>query len=141
MSERPQIPPDMKEFNLKLVEEFRANHGELTGQMAGRQVMLLTTTGARTGLERTVVIGYRRADDLFVAIASNNGAPSDPKWLRNLLADPKATIEVGPEKLEVRARVAEGAERERLAAVVEYLDRQQRLTGREIPVVALEPVR
>jgi len=131
----------MKEFNLKLVEEFRANHGELTGQMAGRQVMLLTTTGARTGLERTVVIGYRRADDLFVAIASNNGAPSDPKWLRNLLADPKATIEVGPEKLEVRARVAEGAERERLGAVVEYLDRQQKLTGREIPVVALEPVR
>ncbi|TME96100.1 MAG: nitroreductase family deazaflavin-dependent oxidoreductase [Chloroflexi bacterium] len=131
----------MKEFNLKLVEEFRANHGVLTGQMAGRQVMLLTTTGARTGLERTVVIGYRRADDLFVAIASNNGAPSDPKWLRNLLADPKATIEVGPEKLEVRARVAEGAERERLGAVVEYLDRQQKLTGREIPVVALEPVR
>src|SRR5438309_9420190 len=99
MSERPQIPPDMKEFNLKLVEEFRANHGELSGQMAGRQVLLVTTTGARTGVERTVVIGYRRADDRLVAIASHNGAAADPKGVRHLIADALAPIEFGPDKL------------------------------------------
>ena len=137
--QRPQIPADMKEFNRKLIEEFRANDGQLSGQMAGRQLMLLTTSGASTGRPQTVVIGYRPSGDAFVVIASDNGAANDPKWYRNLQADPNATAEVGHQKVQVRARTTQGDERERLGALVEYLPRQQQLTERQIPVVLLEP--
>jgi deazaflavin-dependent oxidoreductase (nitroreductase family) len=136
----PSIPADMKGFNRALIAEFRANGGKLSGQLAASKLLLLTTRGARTGLERTTVVGYRRSGETYVAIASDNGAASDPAWYRNLLANPDAIIEVGSERLKVRAHTATGEERERLAALVEYLDRQQKLTGREIPVVALEPV-
>jgi deazaflavin-dependent oxidoreductase (nitroreductase family) len=136
----PLIPADMNEFNRGVIAEFRANGGGLSGPMAGRELMLLTTRGAQSGLERTAVVGYRRCGDVYVVIASGNGAFSHPAWYRNLLANPEATIEVGSERLDVRARTAVGEERERLAAIVEYLERQQKLTDREIPVVALEPI-
>jgi deazaflavin-dependent oxidoreductase (nitroreductase family) len=139
--QRPQIPPDMKEFNRKLVEEFRANDGQLSGQMAGRHLMLLTTNGARSGRPQTVVLGFRPAGDAYVVIASANGAPEDPAWYRNLLADPKATAEIPGKRLEVRARTTEGDERERMGALVEYLAPQQKLTERQIPVVVLEPLK
>jgi deazaflavin-dependent oxidoreductase (nitroreductase family) len=139
--QRPQIPADMTDFNRKLVEEFRAHKGQLTGPMAGRQILLLTTKGVRTGEPRTVVIGYRMAGDEIVVIASNNGAEGDPKWYRNLLADPQATVEVGDKKLEVRARVTLGDEREEKGKVIEYLERQQALTQRQIPVLVLEQVK
>jgi len=141
LSQQPQVPTDINEFNRKLIADFRANHGQLSGPMAGRQIMLLTTKGVRTGQERTVVIGYRPSGDKFVVIASANGARWDPAWYRNLLADPHATAEVGDKKLKVRARTTAGEERERLAALVEYLERQQAQTPRQIPVVVLEPVR
>jgi len=130
---------DIKEFNRKLIEEFRANNGQLSGPMAGRQVMLLTTKGARTGQDRTVVIGYRPAGDKFVVIASASGAPSDPAWYRNLKAHPHATAEVGDKKFHVHPRTTVGEERERLGALVEYLPTEQEKTSREIPVVVLEP--
>jgi len=130
---------DIKEFNRKLIEEFRANRGQLSGPMAGRQVMLLTTKGARTGQDRTVVIGYRPAGDKFVVIASASGAPSDPAWYRNLQAHPHATAEVGDKKFHVHPRTTVGDERERMGALVEYLEREQQKTSRRIPVVVLEP--
>lgn len=133
-------PPDQKAFNRQIIEEFRATKGQLSGPMAGRQVLLLTTKGVRSGEPRTTVVGYRRSGDVYVVIAAANGAPDDPAWYRNLVADPNATIEVGPQKLRVRARTAEGEERERLARVVEYFEPQQAKTERTIPVVALEPV-
>jgi deazaflavin-dependent oxidoreductase (nitroreductase family) len=131
----------MKAFNRQVIDDFRANKGRLSGQMAGRQVLLLTTTGVRSGEPRTTVVGYRRSGDVYVVIAAAGGAPEDPAWYRNLVADPNATIEVGPEKLRVRAHTAEGEERERLAKVVEYLQAQQDKTERIIPVVALELVK
>ncbi len=131
----------MKEFNRKLVAEFRAQKGQLTGPMAGRQVLLLTTRGARTGELRTVVIGYRLAGDDIVVIASNNGAEGSPHWYHNLQADPHATVEVGDKNLEVRARTTEGQEREEKRKVIDYLERQQALTQRQIPVVVLEQVK
>jgi deazaflavin-dependent oxidoreductase (nitroreductase family) len=134
-----QLPADMKAFNQKLIEEFRATGGRLSGPMAGRQLLLLTTTGARSGERRTTVIGYRPDGDRYVVIASDNGAPAHPAWYLNLLKDPSATVEVGPEKLEVRARTAGPDERTRLAPLVEYLERQQQRTDREIPIVVLEP--
>jgi deazaflavin-dependent oxidoreductase (nitroreductase family) len=128
----------MNAFNKKLIEEFRANHGKLSGPMAGREPMLLTTTGARSGKERTVVLGFRKDGERIVAIASNNGAPKDPAWYLNLQARPIATVEVGPDKFKVRARTARPEERERLSRLVPYLEQQQTLTTREIPIVVFE---
>lgn len=134
------IPPDMKAFNAKLIEEFRANRGELSGPMASSQVLLLTTTGAASGRPRTVVVGYRRSGDRYLMIASNSGNDVAPYWYRNLLANPTATIELGPDRIDVRARTATAEERPELAKSIEYLDRQQSLTSREIPIVILERV-
>src|SRR4029077_1592053 len=138
---RPQIPTDMKAFNEKLIQEFRANNGKLTGPMAGaRQPLLLTTTGVRSGSPRTVVLGFRMDGDRYLVIASNNGSDASPHWYRNLERDPAATVEVGPDKFRVRARSAEAEERRRLAPKIDYLERQQALTKREIPIVILERV-
>jgi deazaflavin-dependent oxidoreductase (nitroreductase family) len=134
-----QIPPDMNAFNRGVIADFRANKGQLSGPMAGRKVMLLTTKGARTGQERTVVLGYRQAGGNFVVIASANGAPSDPAWYRNLQAHPHATAEVGDKKFHVHPRTTEGEERERMGALVEYLEGEAKKTSRMIPVVVLEP--
>ena len=138
--QRPAIPQDMKAFNRALIEDWRANNGKLSGRMAGRNLILLTTTGARSGERRTAVLGFGRHGDRIVAIASNNGAPVHPAWYRNLLAHPRATVELGPDTFEVRARTAAPEEREALGKAVPYLESQQRLTEREIPIVVLERV-
>ena len=141
MAQKQQIPDDMKAFNRKVIDDFRAN-GKFTGPMAGRQLMLLTTKGATTGQDRTVVIGYRPAGSAMVIIASANGAAEHPAWYRNLLSNPQATVEVdGRQRFEVRARTAEGEERERLGALVDYFPGEQGKTARRIPVVVLEPVK
>jgi deazaflavin-dependent oxidoreductase (nitroreductase family) len=139
--QRPQIPDDMKAFNAKLIEEFRANGGQLvSGPMAGSKPMLLTTAGAKSFAERTVVIGWRPYGDRFAVIASNNASPHHPHWLHNLKANPVATVEVGTEKFSVKARMTEGAERAEVAKLIDYFERQQALTSREIPIVVLERV-
>jgi deazaflavin-dependent oxidoreductase (nitroreductase family) len=128
----------MNAFNRKLIDEFRANHGLLSGPMAGRQLLVLTTTGAKSGKERTTVVGFRKDGDRIVAIASGNGAPKHPAWYLNLQARPIATVEVGPDKFKVRARTARPEEREHLKRVVSYIEQQQTLTTREIPIVVFE---
>ena len=137
---RPVIPSDMKAFNEKLIADFRATGGRMSGPMGGRSLLLLTTTGARSGQPRTAVLGYVRAGDRYVVIASNNGAPRAPAWYQNLLANPSAVVEAGAERFEARARTAEGAERVELARAVPYLESQQKLTERVIPLVVLERV-
>ena len=134
----PAIPSDMKAFNKQLIADFHANHGQWTGQMAGRSLLILTTTGARTGKQRATVLGFGRAGDRLVVIASDNGAPVAPSWYHNLLASPIATVELGPEPVKVRARTAGPEERDELAKAVPYLEQQQSLTKREIPIVVLE---
>ena len=134
----PAIPADMKAFNEKVIQEFRANHGQMSGPMAGRSILLLTTTGAKTGKERTTVLGFGRDGGRLVVIASDNGAPAAPDWYHNLLARPIATVELGPDKFKVRAVTARPDEREELAKAVPYLKQQQTLTEREIPIVLLE---
>ena len=130
----------MQAFNRKVIEEFRANGGRLSGPLANTRAMLLTTRGAKTGAERTVVIGFRQFGDAYAVIASNNAAPSPPHWYFNLMKDPEATVEIGTEKFQVRARVAEGEERERAAGVIDYYAPQQAKTQRRIPVVILERI-
>lgn len=139
--QKPEIPSDMKEFNRKLIEDIRANGGRATtGPMAGREPLILTTKGRKSGQPQSVVIGHRTSGHALVVIASNNGAPGDPQWYRNLQADPHATAEVGGKKFEVRARTVEGEERTRMGALIDYFERQQALTHRRIPVVVLEPI-
>ena len=106
--------------------------------MAGRTLMLLTTTGAKSKQERTAVLGFGKDGDRYVVIASGNGAPKHPAWYVNLQANPIATVEVGPDKIKMRARTARPEERERLTPLVPYLVSQQKLTTREIPIVVLE---
>src|ERR1700719_750409 len=111
----------MNAFNKNVIADFRATRGQMTGQMAGRGILLLTTKGARSGEPQTAVLGYGRQGDRYVVIASNNGAPKAPAWYHNLLAHPEAVVEVGPDKFEVRARTAKHDERDELAKAVPYL--------------------
>jgi deazaflavin-dependent oxidoreductase (nitroreductase family) len=137
----PVIPADMKAFNAKLIADFRANHGQFSGDMAGRGLLILTTTGARSGEPRAVVLGYGRHGDQLVVLASDNGAPMAPAWYQNLLAHPTATIELaGPERFEVRATTARPGERDELAKALPYLGQQQSLTTRELPIVVFERI-
>lgn len=130
----------MKAFNARLVEEFRANDGKLSGPLEGRVLMLLTTTGARTGREQTVVIGFKPYGDGFAVIASNNGSDRAPAWFHNLMAEPAATVEIPGRRFRARARVAGPEERPELARLLTYYESQQALTRREIPFVVLEPI-
>jgi deazaflavin-dependent oxidoreductase (nitroreductase family) len=134
------IPTDMTRFMRELIAEYRATAGRLSGELAGRNFILLTTTGARSGRPRTTAVAYVAQGKRLLVIASANGAPSNPAWFRNLLADPRAIVELGAEKFEVRARTASHEERGKLAQAIWYLDGQQRLTDREIPIVILERI-
>src|ERR1051326_5524482 len=104
-------------FDEDIVDQSRANHGRiLRGPFAGRRLMLLTTTGAKTGRPLTKPLGFTRDGERYVVIASKGGAPTNPAWYHNLVANPKVTVEIGGERFEAQASVAEGAERERLYA-------------------------
>jgi len=130
----------MTDFNTPIIEEFRANAGKVGGPFEGAPMILVHHKGAKTGTERVSPLVYQRVGDAFAIFASKGGAPSHPHWYLNLLENPHATAEVSGKTLEVRARTAEGEERTRMGALIDYLERQQALTTREIPVVILEPV-
>ncbi|MDQ2913606.1 MAG: nitroreductase family deazaflavin-dependent oxidoreductase [Chloroflexota bacterium] len=130
-------------FNEGVIEDFRSHHGQITkGPFTGRSLLLLTTRGAKSGRERTNPLAFTRDGDRYVVIASKGGAPTNPDWYRNLRATPRVTVEVGPERFEANARVAEGAERRRLydlqASRMPAFAEYERRTSREIPVVVLE---
>jgi len=130
------------DFNQQVITEFRANDGKVGGPFAGSPMLLLTTTGARSGQSRTTPLVYTTDGDRIVIIASKAGAPTNPDWYHNLVANPMATVEVGVEKFQARAKVAEDAERERLynrqAEQMPGFAEYQKKTTRQIPVVVLE---
>jgi deazaflavin-dependent oxidoreductase (nitroreductase family) len=132
----------MSNFNQNLVEEFRANNGKVNGQFADRPLMVLTTTGAKSGLPRTIPLVYTKDGDRIVIIASKGGAPTNPDWYYNLVANPNATVELPGESFQVKAVIAQGAERDRLfgqqAAQMPGFADYHRNTTRQIPVVILE---
>jgi deazaflavin-dependent oxidoreductase (nitroreductase family) len=129
--------------NAEIIDEFRANSGIVGGPFDGTPMLLLTTTGARSGEPRTMPLTYLRdGDDHLVVFAANGGSPHHPGWYHNLLADPRVTLEVGPDRFEAVAHDAEGVERERLwaakLAVMPLLaDFETRAGDRVIPVVVL----
>ena len=130
------------DFNRQIIDEFRANGGETSGPFKGRPLVLLTSTGAKSGQKHTTPLVYTRDGDRVVIIASMGGAPKHPAWFLNLRANPDVTLEIGTEKFEAKASVAEGAERERLyaaqAAMMPAFTEYQQKTTRQIPVVVLE---
>ena len=105
---------DFKAFNAAVIDEFRNNGGQVTGMFAGAPLVLITTTGAKSGQRRTTPIVYTTDGDRLVIIASKGGAPTSPDWYHNLVAHPDVTVELPNETFEARARVAEEPERERL---------------------------
>jgi deazaflavin-dependent oxidoreductase (nitroreductase family) len=130
-------------WNDSVIEDFRAHGGQITqGMFKGRALLLLTTKGAKTGLDRTNPLVYTRTGEDYVVIASKGGAPTHPDWYRNVLANPDVTVEVGPERFQARARIAKGDERRRLydaqAALVPSFKEYEQKTSREIPVIVLE---
>src|SRR5947209_17314219 len=105
---------DRKDWNQQIIDEFHGNQGKVGGMFEGTPLLLLHHKGARTGRVRVNPLAYRRDGDRLVVFASKGGAPTNPDWYHNLLANPMATVEVGTDTLEVRARPAGGEERERL---------------------------
>ena len=133
----------MNEFNQGIIEEFRANEGRVSGVFEGMGILLLHHRGAKSGTERVSPLAYQDLGDGAVAIfGSKGGAPTHPAWYHNLRANPDATVEVGTETYAVRARVAEGEERERIwskqKAEVGGFAAYEQSTSRQIPVIVLE---
>jgi deazaflavin-dependent oxidoreductase (nitroreductase family) len=135
---------DPHTFNRNLIAEYRANGGKVTGMFAGAPLLLLTTTGAKSGTPRVAPLAYTTDNGRLVVIASKGGAPTNPDWFHNVRANPEVTVELGTETFPARASIPEGAERDRLfdqmAAQMPGFAEYQRNTTRRIPVVILERV-
>ncbi len=143
MPDRKQPNPGRNDLNSSTIEEFRARGGRVA-RFPKQPLLLLHHRGARTGIERVNPLAYLSIDGGFAVFASKGGAPTNPDWLYNLVANPDVAVEVGREVVAVRARVAQGEERDRIweeqkrrnTAFAEY----ERKTTRRIPVVILERV-
>lgn len=133
----------MSDWNASIIEEFRGNAGRVGGIFEGRPLLLLHTTGAKSGQPRVHPLMYQRVDGGFAIFASKAGAPSHPAWYHNLLANPEAEVELGETTIPVVARMTDGAEREviwtRQKQDFPMFADYERKTEREIPVIVLEP--
>jgi deazaflavin-dependent oxidoreductase (nitroreductase family) len=137
--------PDANDFNQSIVDEFRANGGKVGGPFEGAPMLLLTTTGAKSGQARTAPLVYLPDGDRYVVFASKAGAPTNPDWYHNLVANPSVSVEVGSDRTDADAVVLTGEERDQLFAkqaerMPGFKDYQDKTT-RVIPVVALQPRR
>jgi deazaflavin-dependent oxidoreductase (nitroreductase family) len=130
------------DWNQTVIDEYRATGGKLTGDFEGVPMLILHTTGAKTGEPRVIPLMYRKEGDDLVIFASKAGAPTNPDWFHNLRAHPDVSVEVGAETRPVVAREAQGEERDRIweahkkefPGFAEY----EAKTDRVIPVVVLE---
>jgi deazaflavin-dependent oxidoreductase (nitroreductase family) len=134
---------DRDEWNRRIIEEFRSNGGRVGGPFEGATLLLLHHTGAKTRTERVNPVAYQRLDDGWAIFASKGGAPTNPDWYHNLVANPGVTAEIGTETRSFRARVASSAEREPIWSKQKhdhpgFADYEAK-TSREIPVAILEP--
>lgn len=140
----PEPVPDYHEMTRILTSEIRESGHATSGWFVGQQVMLLTTTGAKSGEPRTIPLAYSRDGELYIVTASKGGAPTHPAWYYNLLADPNGSIELDLQTIKVRASFAEGAERQRLwdqhVAIHTGIGEYPKKTDRIIPVVVLTPI-
>lgn len=130
------------DFNQQVIAEFRANGGKVGGNFEGRPMVLLTTTGAKSGEQRTTPVMYRAEGDAIYVFASMAGAPTSPAWYHNMVANPRITVEVGTEQYEAIATpVSDRAERNRIyaaqAAQYPNFAEYEAKTTRVIPVVKI----
>ena len=128
-------------WNDQIISEFRANHGKVGGPFEGAPLLLLHTTGARSGQQRVSPVMYLPDENRYLVFASKAGADTNPDWYHNLAAHPQAQIEVGDQTLDVEATEIKGPERDELYALQAsrypgFAD-YQRKTARVIPVIAL----
>ena len=134
-----------QDFNRNLIKDLREHGGKArSGPFLGRDVLILTTTGAKSGEVRETPLVYSRDGDRHVIIASKGGAPTHPSWYHNLVANPDVKLEVGGEKFSARAYPAQDEDYERLyqqhAAVSPAFNEYRQKTSRKIPVVVLERI-
>jgi deazaflavin-dependent oxidoreductase (nitroreductase family) len=131
----------VSDFNTQIIEEFRANDGKVGGNFNGASLLLLHTTGAKSGQERIAPLVYLADGDRWLIFASKAGAPTSPDWFHNLVANPEASIEVGTDNIAVVASVLEGEERDRFyeqqKSIMPGFADYEKATTRVIPVVAL----
>ena len=136
--------PGSNDPNTGIIEEFRANGGKVGGYFEGATLLILHTKGVKTGLARIKPLDYLPDGERFVVFGTKGGAPTDPYWVRNVLADAEPSVELGDRVVAVRAVEITGPEADRLFArqverrpgFAEY----KRKTSRRIPVIALDPV-
>lgn len=136
------IPTDeLRKYNESIIAEFRSNKGRVDGMPS---ILLLNTVGAKSGKLRTTPLAYSTDNDRIIVLAAFLGAPKNPAWYHNLVANPKVTVEFGDELISMRATVAKGKERQRLfnqhAKKVPVTVEYQEKTSRQIPVIILERV-
>jgi deazaflavin-dependent oxidoreductase (nitroreductase family) len=134
---------DVNEWNRRNIEEFRANEGKVGGNFEGQTLLLLHHTGAKTGTVRVNPLVYQPVGDAFAVFASKGGAPTNPDWFHNLVANPNVTIEVGTDTFPATARVAGDEERapiweKQKANRPTFAKYEEQAGGRTIPVVLLE---
>jgi deazaflavin-dependent oxidoreductase (nitroreductase family) len=132
---------EAKDRNKAIIDEFRANGGKVGGYFEGRPLLLLHTMGAKSHQPRINPVAYVKDGDRLAVIASKGGAPTNPDWYYNLVANPLASVEVGSEQFQVRATVAEEPERTRLygqmVSVMPGFAEYEQKTTRKIPVIIL----
>ncbi|HEV7721698.1 MAG TPA: nitroreductase family deazaflavin-dependent oxidoreductase [Iamia sp.] len=133
---------EFNEFNRQIIEDFRANEGQVGGGFAGAPILIVHSTGAKSGQERLSPLVFRADGDRWVIFGSKGGAPTHPDWFHNLVVNPEASIEVGTDTVPVTATVAEGDEHDRLweaqkAAMPGFAEYEEKAGGRRIPVVIL----
>jgi len=144
MSQQMPDTETLKAFNKSISDEFRANDGKVGGQFEGADLLLLTTTGAKSGQPRLSPLAYFRVDGKLLILGSFAGADVNPAWVHNLRANPSARVEIGNESTDVTARELPPAERDELfpkitAAAPGFAEYQAKTT-RIIPVFELQPV-
>ncbi len=141
MSEQPNLD-ELKGFNAGIVEEFRANGGKVGGPFEGANLLLLTTTGAKSGQQRVSPLAYQRIDGKLLIIGSFRGADVDPAWVHNLRANPRAHIEIGTDAHDVVARQLPRDERDaawtQIVAAAPGFGEYQEQTSRVIPLFELQ---
>ena len=138
----PQTP-DEAAWNQRIITDFHEHAGQITqGRLAGANLLLMTSKGARSGEPRTLPLGYTRDGDRYVVVGSNSGLPDEPAWLANIRANPVVSVEVGIETFLARARITSGAERHRLwaahVAAIPHFANYEKMTERELQVVTIE---
>ncbi|HTU76846.1 MAG TPA: nitroreductase/quinone reductase family protein [Trebonia sp.] len=142
----PADPKGPGDFNDRIIDEYRANGGKLGGMFAGSDLLLLHHTGGQSGTARVSPLAYQRIGNSYAIFASRAGSAANPDWFNNVVASPETVIEVGRDRLAVRARVAQPAERDVIwdrqkKRVPQFAEYERKAAPRKIPVIVLDPVK